>query len=110
MIGLVTVEDLAEQIVGNIQGEKEQESLLLHRIAKNSFECDGRLGIRELERWLGFRIDNQGYETAAGLILKLSGRIPQAGECFRFRGHIATVLEVKHHRISKLRFKLEESA
>ncbi|NLF93574.1 MAG: HlyC/CorC family transporter [Oligosphaeraceae bacterium] len=107
MIGMVTVEDLAEQIVGNIQGEKEQESLLLQRIGSTAFECDGRLGIRELERSLGFRIDNQGYETAAGLILKLAGRIPKAGDSFRFHGCTVAVLEVKHHRISKLRFTLD---
>ncbi|NLZ63370.1 MAG: HlyC/CorC family transporter [Lentisphaerae bacterium] len=107
MIGMVTIEDLAEQIVGNIQGEKEQESLLLQRIGNNAFECDGRLGIRDLERSLGFRIDNQGYETAAGLILKLAGRIPKAGDSFRFHGCTVDVLEVKHYRISKLRFTLD---
>ncbi len=106
MIGLVTVEDLAEQIVGNIQGEKEQESLLLKRISNSSFECDGRLDIRDLEKCLGFSIVNQGYETTAGLVLKLAGRIPKVGESFRFHNYKIVVLEVQHHRISKLSFQV----
>ena len=105
MIGLVTVADLAEQIVGSIRGEREQESVMVRRLSSSQFECDGRLDIRELEENLGFRIENVGFETAAGLVLKLTGHIPAPGEVVSYRGYLITVLEVKHHRISRLRFQ-----
>ena len=105
MIGMVTIGDLAEQIVGSIRGEREQESVLVKRIDSLQFECDGRLDIRELEEYLGFRIDNVGFETTAGLVLKLAGHIPVPGEVVSYRGYLITILEVKHHRISRLRFQ-----
>jgi len=105
MIGLVTIGDLAEQIVGSIRGEREQDSVMLQRISSSQFECDGRLDIRELEKHLGFRIENVGFETTAGLVLKLSGHIPVPGELVTYRGYLITVLEVKHHRICRLRFQ-----
>lgn len=105
MIGLVTIGDLAEQIVGSIRGDREQESALIRRLNASQFECDGRLDIRELEEYLGFRIENVGFETAAGLVLKLTGHIPALGEVVSYRGYLITVMEVKHHRICRLCFQ-----
>jgi putative hemolysin len=105
MIGMVTIGDLAEQVVGSIRGEREQESVMIQRINASQFECDGRLDIRELEECLGFRIENVGFETAAGLVLKLTGHIPAPGEVVSYRGYLITVLEVKRHRITRLRFQ-----
>jgi putative hemolysin len=105
MIGMVTIGDLAEQIVGSIRGEREQESVMVRRINASQFECEGRLDIRELEEYLGFRIENVGFETAAGLVLKLTGHIPKPGEVVSYRGYLITVLEVKRHRITRLRFQ-----
>ncbi|MFA6928703.1 MAG: hemolysin family protein [Lentisphaeria bacterium] len=105
MIGVVTIGDLAEQIVGSIRGEREQEFVLVKPITPTMFECDGRLDIRELEGYLGFHIENVGFETTAGLVLKLTGHIPTLGEVISYRGYLITVLEVKHHRISRLHFQ-----
>ncbi len=105
MIGLVTIGDLAEQVVGNIRGDHEHESVLVQRISSSQFECDGRLDIRELEEYVGFRIENVGFETAAGLVLKLTGHIPVPGEVISYRGYLITVIEVKRHRICRLRFQ-----
>ncbi|NMA43254.1 MAG: HlyC/CorC family transporter [Oligosphaeraceae bacterium] len=105
MIGLLTISDLAEQVVGSIRGEREEKDEHFRRMDAGCFECDGRMEIRELEKYLGLRIENDGFETAAGLLLKLAGRIPKVGETFSFGNFIVTALELKRHRISRLRFQ-----
>ncbi|NLZ59261.1 MAG: HlyC/CorC family transporter [Lentisphaerae bacterium] len=105
VIGLLTIGDLAEQVVGSIRDEREEEDKQFRRIDPNCFECDGRLELRELEKHLGLRIEKEGFETAAGLLLKLAGRIPKEGEHFSFANFMVTVLQVKGRRVSRLRFQ-----
>ena len=105
MIGMVTVADLAEQIVGAFLDEREVEQSLLQRISSNEFECDGRLSLLDLSNELGFRIDRSYYETAAGLVLHLAGKVPEEGEIINYRGYKIKVLQVKQHRIMRLNFK-----
>ena len=105
MIGMVTVEDLVELITGNLGDERDEVNSDFRRLSQNSFLCSGRMEIRVLEEYLGMDIPNQGFETAAGLVLKLAGRIPSAGEHFHYHHACITVLEVRQHRITKLKFQ-----
>ena len=102
--GILTLEDLLEEIVGDIQDERDRPALALRKIGDSQFECDGKLGIEELEEHLGLNIPREGFETAAGLVLKLAGRIPAAGETFSFADYSVEVLEVEKRRIRRLRF------
>lgn len=77
---------------------------MIRVVSPHLFECDGKADIRDIEEHLGFTIANQGYETAAGLVLKLAGRIPQAGDRFSFENWFIDVLDVRRHRVVKLRF------
>jgi len=108
MTGMVTIEDLAGQIIGNIQDEREGSTVQVKRIDDRTFECDGKLDIRELEKWLGFSIRNVDFETAAGLILKLRGCIPELEESLDYKGYKVSVISINKHRITKLRFSKKQ--
>ena len=65
--------------------------------------CDGRTPIREIEDFFDLEIDNEGFETVAGLILKLAGHIPSVGETFKSPPLKLTVLATEQHRISEVK-------
>ncbi len=104
VVGLITVEDLVAEIVGGIHDARNQESVMIRVVSPQHFECDGKADIRDIEEHLGFTIANQGFETAAGLVLKLAGRIPMAGDRFSYENWLIDVLEVRRHRVVKLCF------
>lgn len=104
VVGLITIEDLVAEIVGGIHDARNQESEMIRVISAQHFECDGKTDIRDIEEHLGFTIANQGYETAAGLVLKLAGCIPKAGDRFNYENWTIEVLDVRRHRVVKLRF------
>lgn len=109
MTGMVTVEDLVEQIVGNLNDEREAEYYRVLRVSPDAFLCSGRMEIGVLEEYLGITIPNTGFETAAGLVLKLAGRIPSPGEKFHYRQIQITVIQVENHTVKRLKFQLPKS-
>lgn len=78
--GLVTMEDLLEAIVGNIQDEYDQEDDEIKRINDNTFTVDGSTTIEEIEDLTGVKISDGDYDTVAGLIIEKLGDIPPKGE------------------------------
>jgi CBS domain containing-hemolysin-like protein len=111
IVGLVTVEDVLEQIVGEIEDEYDVKAL---RPAPESpaLELDGATNIRDLELLHGIEIpSNAGFETLAGFLLMKLGYIPKAGESVEEGGRRYTVLEMDRNRIAKVRVeKVEETA
>lgn len=86
--GLVTLENVLEEIVGDIQDEydEEEERLLVKRVS-GGFEVDGRCDIDLLEEELGVTLDTRNdYETVGGLVIDAMGRIPKPGESFVLGG------------------------
>ena len=106
VVGVVTMEDLIGLLIGGVADLRNQSTLPIRHISEGVFECDGKADIHDLADTLGITIDNDGYETAAGLALKLFGRIPSKGSSVHFKGYEIRVLEVAGHRISKLRFTI----
>ena len=78
--GLVTIEDLLEQIVGDIQDEYDLEEEWLVEESDGSVLVDARFPIEELEEYFGIEIERDKFDTVGGLIFHLTGRIPPAGE------------------------------
>ena len=105
VVGIITVEDLVAQIVGGIHDARNQESAMVKPLAEGGFECDGKADVREIEDYMGLEIDNQVFETAAGLVLKIAGRIPRVHEHFSYAHFDIEVLAVRRHRVMKLRFQ-----
>ncbi|MDX9979624.1 MAG: transporter associated domain-containing protein, partial [Lentisphaeria bacterium] len=102
--GIVTIRDLVEEIIGEIHDERDLPDTSIEQIGEETFECEGRLDVRELFENLGISLESNGFETAAGLVLKLAGRIPREGETFAIDGYDVTVLVMDRHRIERLRF------
>jgi CBS domain containing-hemolysin-like protein len=111
--GVVTVEDILEQIVGDIEDEfdispPEQPVLEEGKIA---LLLEGSAGIRDLDSQyqLNFPRDG-GYETLAGFVLARMQKIPRVGNGFEYEGHRYTVEEMEGHRIAKVKVEKLEQA
>ena len=104
MAGIVTMEDIIGTLVGGIADMRNQVEFQVWRIDDNTFECDGKAELADLEPHLGFPVQSEEYETAAGLALNLFGRIPTQGATVTYKGWRIQVLEMARHRIARLRF------
>ena len=100
--GLVTIEDLLEQIVGDIQDEYDLETEMFSVQSDGSIVADGRLPIEELEEYFDIQVEREKFETVGGLIFHLTGRIPSAGELIESDTLSMTILEADERRISKV--------
>src|SRR2546426_12200717 len=102
--GLVTIEDVLEQIVGEIQDEYDREEKAIQKVSDNISVMDASLGLREMADDHGIDLPRgAGYETLAGFVLARLGSIPQGGETFVFEGHRYTVVEMDGRRVAKVR-------
>jgi len=111
IVGLVTVEDVLEQIVGEIEDEYDVKELR-PALEAPAVELDGVTKIRDLELLHGIEIpSNAGFETLAGFLLMRLGRIPKVGESVEEGGRRFTVLEMERNRIARVLVeRLEEQA
>jgi CBS domain containing-hemolysin-like protein len=103
--GLVTIEDILEEIVGEIHDEYDEETTPLERVSDSEIIVDGRLPIEEIEEALGLALtgDDDPYGTAAGFVHWHLDRLPQGGDRFDAHGIRAEVLDVDGHRLRRLR-------
>ncbi len=105
--GLVTIEDLLEEIVGEIVDEYDtDEQAPFTRIDDCSFSIDARFSISDLESELGISLDYEDCETVGGYVLEKLGSIPQRGESFEEPQGVFQVTEIKGNRILRVRFKM----
>ena len=101
--GLITIEDILEQIVGDIQDEYDTEEEWLIEQPDDSVVVDARLPIEELEERFGIEVERDKFDTVAGLIFHLIGRIPKIGEEIESDPLLMTVLEADERKIRKVR-------
>jgi putative hemolysin len=109
-VGLVSVEDVLEQIVGEIEDEYDWESPPGLRVGERTLVLDARINVRDLENQYEIELPrDQGFETLAGFVLAQLGRIPEEGNSFVYEGRRFTVLEVENHRVGRVKLeKLHE--
>jgi len=102
--GLVTLEDVIEEIVGEIRDEYDKEKPLFHQVDDNTWLVDGRMDIEDLNEALGLEIPaGEDYESLGGFIFSLMGRIPTEKEEVRYQDLRLVVERVKRQRIEKVR-------
>src|SRR6266540_3306796 len=108
--GLVTVEDILEEIVGEIEDEDIEGDELNDIVEQREgcYEVLGSTEIGKIERLFDMEIEADDFTTIAGLVISESGKVPQAGECLTFRGLELEVLEADERRIGRLRVKRAE--
>ncbi len=101
--GLVTLEDILEEIVGDIENEHDdQEEEAIFKVSDNTFHLAGNLGIREWCEYFEVELESQDFDTISGLILSLLGDIPKKGDSVDFKNKRFTVDKIRKRRIIKL--------
>lgn len=109
--GLVTLEDLLEEIVGEIEDEYDETPF--QTIEKDGAHIvTGKFPVEQLEETFGLEIPAEDFETISGLVFSIVGRIPQVGEAIRYQNLNIEILEADKRRIHRVRIKalpLEES-
>ena len=103
--GLVTVEDVVEELVGEIRDEYDSEADPIAREADDVYVFSGKVAIGEVSDRLGVAIDDDGFETVGGFVLARAGRVPSVGERFETDGLEVEVLEAERRRIHKVRVR-----
>ncbi len=100
--GLVTMEDILEQIVGEIQDEYDQEVPEIQKLDDGSYSVQGGISLENLSDALGSEFESDDAESLGGLVLTLSGSFPEAGEIFEYNGWKIKVEALEDHRITLL--------
>jgi len=108
--GLVTAEDLLEEIVGEIRDEYDVESDPIVDEGNGSFLFSGKVDIDEVAERLKVHIEREGFETVGGYLLSQIGRVPAVGERFDVDGLSFEVLDAERRRINKVRICKQQIA
>ena len=106
--GLVTMEDILEQIVGEIQDEYDEEAPEIQKLDDGSYQVQGMMSLEDLNDELGTEFHSDDAETIGGLVLTISGSFPEDGEIFHYEGWTIRVVELEEHRIKLLNLSKKE--
>ena len=108
---MVTLEDLLEEIVGEIRDEyDEEEKESIKKVEKNAYIIEGSRKIDDVNDALGLKLDSEEYDSIAGLILEHIDRMPVEGDEVEYEGGVVLkVNEVENNRITKVRLTLPEA-
>lgn len=102
--GMVTLEDIMEEIVGEIQDEFDEERAGVEKLAEDEFSIDGLMLIEEINDLLGLNMETDDYDTLGGwLYSKLEVNPPQKGQSVEFDSHLFIVDEMDSKRISRIK-------
>ena len=105
--GLITLEDVLEEIIGDVQDEfDEEEEADIREIGENTYIANAMMRIDELAEYFGLKaskFEEDDVETIAGLVVKLIGHIANVGDSVTYEGLTFTVIEVDGARITKLK-------
>lgn len=109
--GLVTLEDILEEIVGEITDEYDpEEEEDIHQISSDVIEVDARVHVDELNEQFEFDLPEDGdFETIGGFVFNQLGRVPKKSEAFNWRNLRVTVLNVGKRKIHKLRIEIDRT-
>ena len=101
--GLVTIEDLLEEIVGEIVDEYDTEEPMVVPLEEGGLLVDARLDVDDLANALGTEFPDADWDTVGGLILGLAGRVPKTGESFEYDDLLLTAEQVQGRRVALVR-------
>jgi magnesium and cobalt exporter, CNNM family len=104
-VGIVTLENILEQLVGEIQDEFDTEQLEYKRINEDEFVVEGGLGLFELRDLAGLELESADVSTIGGYVTHLLGHLPKQGEQTRIENFVVTVTKTDGRRILQLDFK-----
>ena len=100
--GVLTVEDILEEIVGEIRDEFDEEEPTLHKLPDGSYSVDGHAPLTEVNKALGSEFESEDFETIGGLVFAGLGRAPEVGDEIVIDGYALRVEEVDGSRVAWL--------
>ena len=103
-MGIATIEDMLEEIVGNITDEFDEEDTQFLKMNDGGFLVSGDMTLSDLEDQIGVDLDSEDYDTIAGLTLGILDRVPEHGETpeVQYKNILIKVVQVEENWISKL--------
>ena len=107
--GLVTREDLLEELVGEIWDEHERESVVIRRVGRSAYVAQAVASVDDVRAAVGIVLPDGDYETLAGFLLDQFGRIPVRGDTVRFDSATFEVLVANRRRIESVQISLDRS-
>lgn len=105
LMGLVTLEDIVEEIVGDIADERDREAPGISLDPDGRATVDGRTSVRDLNRQCDWALPEDEAVTVAGLVMQVARRIPREGETVSVAGYRIEILERRRHRLVRLRIR-----
>jgi CBS domain containing-hemolysin-like protein len=103
--GLVTLENVLEELVGDIRDEFDVEQLPVQKLSDNEYLVDGSMPLHEFARMFGVEPDSKDVVTVSGYAIHLLGRVPEKGAQLRFAGWTGTVEAVEKRRVKTMRLR-----
>jgi len=104
--GLITLEDLVEEIVGEIQDEYDTEEALYEKISDREAIFDARASIHDVNEIMDLHLDDEEFDTLGGLVYDRLGKVPVVGDEVRVNGCVVSVLATHGRRVMKVRVRL----
>src|SRR5437773_4119903 len=104
-VGMVTLENVLEELVGDIQDEFDSEKEEFSKINENEFVVDGALGLYELRDTAGLELDSADVSTIGGYVTHLLGHLPKQGEQVKIDNYLVTITQTDGRRVGQLHFK-----
>jgi len=101
--GIVTLEDLIEEVIGDIRDEYDEVSTGPSRLVGGVVEVDGRLNLDDFAEFTGLQLPEGPYETAAGYVMSALGHLPSLGDSVEYEGYTITVTAVDGRRAARVR-------
>ena len=107
-VGIVTMEDIIEEVMGNIQDVYDEEDPLLEKLSEYTYLVDGFYSLNDLNTKLGLKIDNDEFDTVSGFVIDLIGRIPEENEKLQvnYKNLSFQILSVKEKCIDKIKITI----
>jgi CBS domain containing-hemolysin-like protein len=100
--GVFTIEDIIEEIVGEIRDEFDEEEPAIRKLSNGSFSIDGRIPINVVNEALGSEFESEDFDTIGGLVLGHIGRAPEVGDEVRLEEHTLRVDDVDGSRVAQV--------
>ncbi len=104
-VGMVTMENILEELVGDIQDEFDTERAEFRKINDHEFTVDGTLGLYELRDLAGLELENSDVSTIGGYVTHLLGHLPKQGEQVKIEEYVITVTQTDGRRVGQLHFE-----
>lgn len=107
-VGLITIEDLIEEIVGEIRDEFDMDELeMITKLGENRYEIDAAVKLSDLEDSIGVKLESEDYDSLGGYVIELLDHLPNAGETVKKDGITFKVLSIEKNRIDRVAMSVD---